>query len=421
MSAIVGGLACQRDSFLKTLTTTVVAASKYPLSKKTSGYAIELADTVLFPEGGGQPSDVGTIKVDDRVVAVDSVIRDKLTALHITAEPVPVGAQVELAVDWDRRLDVMQQHTGQHLLSAVLDSYKMPTLSWSMGDMVNYIELERLVEPAVVLEVNARVNQAILDAVPIEVVTPDTAEVNTAKMPDDYDQDKGIVRVVKIGDMDANPCCGTHLKNTAQIQQVALLHQTSIRGGHSRLHFVCGSRVYRYLRQEHAVLKQVGAELAAPLEGLADKAVQLNQKLKELGSRESGLMKELAAVDAARVLRQFTAPPEGQTLLVAVVYRADSDPQYMSVLQKEILTRAKGAAGLDLQKHTVVMINGEAPGGGMVKATGPRSEEVAAGLKSALANIKGGGKGSTFQGKVTKYEKGEVLAALAFLESLQRA
>ena len=66
---------------------------------------------------------------------------------------------------------------------------------------------------------------------------------------------KGIIRIVKIGELDANPCCGTHLTSTAQIQSIALLHQSPIRGGHSRLHFICGGRVANHLRKEHEILK----------------------------------------------------------------------------------------------------------------------------------------------------------------------
>ena len=415
MSAIVGGLACQRDLFLRSLKTTVTAVNKYPLSKTTSGYAVELSDTVLFPEGGGQPCDHGTLTVaSNKTVAVDNVIRDKLKALHITTEPVDVGTEVVVAVDWRRRLDIMQQHTGQHLLLAVLDKYQLPTLSWSMGDTVNYLEVERPLDDALVATVSDEVNQAIFDSLPIKVVTgDDLGDIDTSKVPEDYDQQQGIIRVVKIGDLDANPCCGTHLANTSQIQSVALLHQTNVRGGHSRLHFVCGGRVAACLRDEHTILKAVGAELSAPLDGLHEKAVHTNQLLKKLAAREVALLRELATNEATRIVAALASADAVYT------YRADNDGQFFSALQRELTTHAKSHA-FQLAEKTVVMINGEYANGlgGQVKIMGPRCEELAAKMKQTLSNIKGGGKGANFQGKIPKYLKGELEATLAWLQHL---
>lgn len=414
MSAIVGGLACQRDSFLRSLKTTVVASTKYPISKKASGYAIELKDTVLFPEGGGQPCDFGTFTAKEKTINVENVIRDKLTALHITKEPLEVGSEVVVDVNWPRRLDIMQQHTGQHLLSAVLDSYNLPTLSWSMGDMINYVELEKSIDEQLVAEVNDKVNQAIFDAIPIQVVTPDSlGDVDTSKMPEDYSKSEGIIRVVQIGDLDANPCCGTHLKNTSQIQCVSLLHQTNVRGGHSRLHFVCGTRVSKCLKNEHTILKAVGAELSAPLEGMQEKAVQVNQMLKKLAGRETALLKELASNEAERLLH------DAENKDLVYTYRPDNDGQYFQALQKELTTKAK-LKGISLEEKTVVMINGEYANGlgGQVKILGPRCEELAATIKEKLTNIKGGGKGANFQGKIPKYTKNELETTLAWLQNL---
>ena len=175
-STIVGALACQKNSFLKTLNTKVVssyefippatAKEKQNKNKKDSPkelkYGVEFEDTVLFPEGGGQPFDKGTITIlnngaavasEPKTVEVNAILRDKLKAVHIVDEPLEPGTQVKLQVDWDRRLDIMQQHTGQHLLSAVFDTLKLDTLSWSMGDIINYIELPEKVSDEVVQQV----------------------------------------------------------------------------------------------------------------------------------------------------------------------------------------------------------------------------------------------------------------------------
>lgn len=423
-SAIVGGLACQRDSFLRQLKTSVVSSNIYtPQEKKKSKdvkYALELKDTVLFPEGGGQPYDLGTMTLsNNRVIEVESVLRDKLTALHITNEPVEPGTEVTLNLDWERRLDLMQQHTGQHLLSAVLDTYDLETISWSMNDMINYIELPRPVDQELIDEVNKKINNYIFDAIPIEIITPEEKHEHSANVPDDYDVSKGIIRVVKIGTLDENPCCGTHLKNTSQIQAISLLHQTNVRGGHSRLHFICGSRVYKYLKTQHGILKELGSELSSPMDELVEKAQQLNVNYRKSQSRESDLLKELANIDAKKVFKEFSETDRK----TCFVYRSDNNPQYLTLLQKELLTMINNDkdCGVDLtNKHTIVMINGDYSSGtgGTIKVIGPQAGPLQPELKNRISQLKGGGKGSTFQGKIPKYNKGEIESTLEYLKSI---
>ena len=173
-------------------------------------FGVELEDTILFPEGGGQPYDKGTITLlpdNTKIIEVKSVLRDKLKAIHLVDELIEPGTQVRLNVDWGRRLDIMQQHTGQHLLSAVFDTYKLETLSWSMGetkDDINYIELPRKIDNDLVVEVQNKVNQLIVDSIPITVVTSDQhghgqehehehehADIDISHIPDDYDLSQG--------------------------------------------------------------------------------------------------------------------------------------------------------------------------------------------------------------------------------------
>lgn len=104
----------------------------------------------------------------------------------------------------------MQQHTGQHLLSAVLDRYNLPTLSWNMGEVINYVELPRKLSEEEINKFNAEVNDEITRNIPIKI------EVPTEEGPGVHEE-KGVMRVVHIGELDSNPCCGTHLSSTGQI------------------------------------------------------------------------------------------------------------------------------------------------------------------------------------------------------------
>ncbi|KAL6451035.1 hypothetical protein SBY92_001285 [Candida maltosa Xu316] len=424
MSAIVGALACQRNSFLKTFNTKVISSFEFvppPTSKekqsksksKTKEFGVELEDTILFPEGGGQPFDKGTITIlsNNKVIEVKSVLRENLKAIHIVNELIDPGVEVTVNLDWKRRIDHMQQHTGQHLLSAVFDTYGLETLSWNMGEDINYIELPKKIEDELVKDVQDKVNSLILEGVPISVVTPDQHghEVDISHLPDDYDASQGIIRIVKIGELDANPCCGTHLTSTAQIQAISLLHQSPIRSGNSRLFFICGLRVANCLSNEHKILKNVSTnQLSCSIEDVEEKVESLKGNFRKANSTVS----KLAVLEAKKILTNFE---KGGS--VAYVYHPDL-PDYLTAVNKELLNLTKGNDEIDLSKKTLVLLSGAAPNGGMVKISGPQAESLQGELKTKLSNLKGGGKGANFQGKITKFEKGELDSVIKYLESV---
>ena len=118
-------LACQRNSYLKELRSVVLSCRK--VAEK---YHVVLDDTVLFPEGGGQPDDRGRIGN----VVVEQVFRDGNKAVHVVSKPVNENESYDCSIDWNRRFDHMQQHSGQHLLSAIADfKYGYKTTSWDLG------------------------------------------------------------------------------------------------------------------------------------------------------------------------------------------------------------------------------------------------------------------------------------------------
>lgn len=438
LGTIVGALACQKDSFLKELETSVVGCTEHKGhitakdkqnkgkkdksgSKSAVQYAVELQDTVLFPEGGGQPFDTGYMATKEDTIAVHEVFRDKLTALHLTSKPVEPGTTVNLSIDWERRFDHMQQHTGQHLVSAIFDTYNLETLSWASGELMNYVELPQTVDPETVKEVGEKINKVILDDLPIRVEAYDGSGngIDTSHLPDDYDTSQGIVRIVRIGDLDRNPCCGTHLASTSQIQTISFFHQTKVRGGHSRLYFTCGSRVFRYLTHLYNIMKSTSGDiLSCQVDEVYDKVKALESTSRNSYIREQNLLKELANIEASRVYNRLKTLDTG----IDFVYKSDNSPDYITAFQKELLTMVNNDKdlGIDFDKtHTVVMINGNLATGGMIKIFGPKAFELQPELKQRLTNLKGGGKGTTFQGKVSKYEKGEIDNVIEYLDSLK--
>jgi len=249
---VVGELACQRDSYLRTLDTVVIACRERPSKAKPKAvngkgtpntaksskteqeqipqmWEIEFADSVLFPEGipfrlpqvqiltvgGGQPTDSGTLAVTSsksedaslpaQPIQIASVERQGLHCVHVSPYPLQPGTLVRQQVDFTRRWDHMQQHTGQHLLSAIMDTYKdLNTIGWGMGSPgeMNYVELPRAPTAGEIQDIQAKCTEIIREDLPITVNIPDDAK--TTKLPGDYDKENGVIRVIKIGNLDNN-------------------------------------------------------------------------------------------------------------------------------------------------------------------------------------------------------------------------
>lgn len=196
-----------------------------------TGFNIVFEDTILFPEGGGQNCDHG--KLNDEIKVV-SVIRKGPLALHFAQTdnnlPFAVGDEVKMTVDWIRRKDHMQQHSGQHLISAIFDKMGYSTKAWWLGDYssTSYIELDKDLDAKVLQEVEEFCNHHIRESLPMTVQNFDkledmSEEVLRASRGLPKDQ-VGAIRVVTIQGIDSNPCCGTHVKNLSELQVIKLMN-----------------------------------------------------------------------------------------------------------------------------------------------------------------------------------------------------
>nr|CAD7394898.1 unnamed protein product [Timema cristinae] len=244
---IIDGCVCQftakvlscKEASLK----TVINGKKELLN----GFEVILDDTILFPEGGGQPCDRGFLGS----VPVVQVSQHGTDAVHFVTEPLVEGETVRQMLDWDRRLDHMQQHSGQHLVTAIAElEFGYPTTSWWLGEEVSYIELDTpTIKQEEITNIEQIVNDKIRASLPVDMqvfgevgLIPET--VRTRGLPDGH---KGPVRVVTIQGVDSNMCCGTHVSNLCQLQVIKLLHAEKGKKNKTNLHFLVGGRVLKHL------------------------------------------------------------------------------------------------------------------------------------------------------------------------------
>jgi len=288
------------DASLTAFTANVVEVAD-------DGQKVYLDRSAFYPASGGQPADRGVL---GGVEVVDVIDEDERVA-HVVAEPLGVGP-VEGAVDAARRRDHMQQHTGQHLLSAVLEElYSIPTLSFHMGAEVSDIEIgAAALTGEQIAAVERRVNEVIWENRAVTVEFEDVATVQGLRKPSER---PGVLRVVTIAGMDRSACGGTHVSGTGAIGLVLLRKLDKVRGN-IRLEFVCGGRALRTARGDFERLGAVARVLSAAAEeapelvaALQTKAVGLekaNRKLAmDLALHVGRQLWEQAAPDAAGVRR----------------------------------------------------------------------------------------------------------------------
>jgi alanyl-tRNA synthetase len=261
---------------------------------RKNGYEIILDRTCFYPEGGGQPGDQGTLGT---VTVTDTHEKDG-QVLHYTDGPLEVGTTVTGEIDWDRRFDLMQQHSGEHMVSGVVHRiYGYDNVGFHMGaDMVT-IDFSGILTEAQLLEVEQEVNQRIWENSTVKCWYPDPETL--AALP--YRSKKaltGAVRIVEFPGADICACCGTHVKMTGEIGLVKLLTVQKFHSG-VRVEMLSGQRAYAYLSEIQAQNRQISQLLSAKVRETAKAVTNLSAELEETRQR-------LFALENA----QFTAQAE---------------------------------------------------------------------------------------------------------------
>ncbi|KAF7355272.1 putative alanyl-tRNA editing protein alaX [Mycena sanguinolenta] len=451
-STPVGILACQRDPLLRTLDATVVfsvlSSPPPPAKGKNTKKAVLaptipldavcievcLNDTVIFPEGGGQPTDNGQITTPDGTVwNVLQAKRHGGQAIHYVhvqdgnvdraLQSFCPGAHVKVELDragFDRRYDHMTLHTSQHLLSALLETrLNLPTLSWSLTSYPSpcYVEIPRGMTVEEISMIQEEANRLVFEGRPIHVEV-DVLDPTTTKtvektesgraigrgLPEDYTG--GVHRVVHINGVDVNPCCGTHLPSLNNLQLFILPHTDALSRSSTtvaRLSFLAGPRLITYLTSTHNYLTSTAAILSCGTPQVPERVQQVVDDRKSATRRIEDVEFELARYIAADLCRDMQG---GDGLFKKHVHRTDdsataltfltaissafSDTVAKSGTETPYLVVLSSSPSAQLPTNTNVVF--------ILGSDAKRVKEAGDGLKAKLA-VKGGGKGSKWSGK----------------------
>ena len=277
------------DSMMRSFSAQVVARRE-----TDPGPAVQLDRTAFYPTSGGQPFDTGTL--DD--ISVLDVWEEEGGEIWHRVERLPAGDTVRGEIDWERRFDHMQQHSGQHLLSgAFMRVLRAPTISFHLGSEESFIDLDfPELDWEQVFRVEAEVNRVIWEDKPMEVHIVDQEEIHRIPLRRPP-QVSGKIRVIWIRDYDAVPCGGTHVTHTGAVGLVKVTRIEHYKGG-MRVGFVCGKRALHDYQRVLRSLQQASADLSVHTSELEDAVGRLQEEVKQARRTVRAAQVELAAMEA---------------------------------------------------------------------------------------------------------------------------
>lgn len=256
--------------------------------KTEKGYEIILDATAFYPEGGGQAADTGSL---GGVRVLDTQERGE-TVIHLCDGPLAVGAEVEGVIDYAARFHRMQQHSGEHIVSGIINRrYGFHNTGFHMGSDIITIDFDGVIPASDLPQIEAEANGAVWQNIPIRCRYPDPEE-----LPNVYYRTKRAlpwpVRIVEIPGCDSCACCGTHVTATGEIGIIKLFSAISFRGG-TRMEMACGSHALKLLNMAYEQNKQVSQAFSAQISETGEAARRMNDLLARQKYRIAGLEKQI--------------------------------------------------------------------------------------------------------------------------------
>ncbi len=424
------------DSALTRFSGTVTDIREHSRNNGASLWQIALDRSAFYPASGGQPHDTGMLaatapsgaRLEVPIVGVEEDEHGEVW--HLTPKPLAAGTHVEGSVDWMRRLDHMQQHSGQHLLSALFyRELHAPTVSFHLGDTVSTIDLEiPALQPAQLAHIEQLANAIVAEGRPVahSTVTADEAERllvegKLRKLPPRL----GDIRIIVIAgspatgaipsgevgagvpsaDLDVNACGGTHVSSTSQIGAVLLRGTERVRQS-IRVSFLCGGRAISASRADDALLAQLSREFSVGRTDLPAALTRVKTEVRAAGKERQTLREELANYHAARLLVED--PPQNDLRIVRRVF-PDRDADYIKLLASRVTTAAP---------HTIALLastqHQQEPVTVVVACSREMGRNAGELLRAALAQAggRGGGSATLAQGLVSRDQLDSTLDGL---------
>ena len=360
------------DCHQKTFIATVLDCQK-----TEKGFAIILDATAFYPEGGGQACDLGCLG-EARVL---DVREDGQKIVHLCDRDLPVGSAVKGEIDWDRRFDLMQQHTGEHIISGIIhEMFGAHNVGFHMGAEMITIDFDIPIPAQELPQIEKRANKAVFRNLPVKCWYPSAEQLPGVT----YRTKRALpwpVRIVEIPGVDSCACCGVHVENTGEIGMIKLFSCVKFHQG-VRMEMACGARAMDILNRAYEQNRLVSQAFSAKIMETGAAAQRMNEQLAAEKYRVTALQRQIFDTVAA----DFAGC--GDTLYFAEAL----EPALVRELAEKIAQSCGGTAavfsGSDDRGYSVCLVNKTAD----VDALGAK-------LRGSLG-ARGGGKPGFFQGSV---------------------
>ena len=355
------------------------------------GWAVVLDQTAFYPEGGGQPCDHGVMQWGESQTAVTDVRERGGQVIHYCDSEIPEGTAVHGVIDWDRRFDMMQQHTGEHIFSGVVNSmFGYNNVGFHLSEKDNVVDFDGPLSKEDIKAIMDKCNETVWLNQPVTAEYPENVNELEYRSKKEL---TGAIRIVTAGSADICACCGTHTATTAQAGPIVALSSAAYKGG-TRINILCGRRAVEYLKQRNDDCYDISHQLSVPVEKITEAVAVRMSEIDNLKYQLSAAKRQLMAVWA-----EAAQPVDG----VCVVCREDLRSNEILMFTQLLAEKADTAAVYSSQQDA----NGKICIISTVKDTNKLGRHI-----SATLGGKGGGKPGSYQGFVEKDTDRETLYRL---------
>lgn len=379
------------DAYQTEFEATVLACEEVE-KKDGRVYQVWLDQTLFFPEEGGQSPDMGTI---DGVEVLDVQIKNEVIT-HTLAAPLTVGATVKGVVDWKHRFYNMQQHSGEHIFSGIVHKkFGYDNVGFHLSDSIVTMDFNGVISPKEITEIEEKVNQAIIENIPVEVSYPSKEELKELDYRSKIEIE-GQVRIVTIPGYDVCACCAPHVRRTGEIGSLKVMNVQSYKGG-VRVSILCGFRALDAFRQKADIITELMAEFSTSQDAILD-------NVKKLKGANQTMKNQLAAAKQELMEYKVSAIPEDSEN--AILFEADLETPVVRGVVNGLVEKFAGISA-------VFVGNDENGYQFIVGSKNKDCRQIAATLREKLS-ARGGGSDKMIQGSVaaTQLQIEELLATL---------
>jgi alanyl-tRNA synthetase len=384
------------ECYLKGFNARIIGTSPDPC-----GVRVYLDCTAFYPESGGQPSDRGALAG----IPVLDVIDEGDEVAHILAAS-PAEEAVYGSIDWERRFDHMQQHTGQHILSAAFErigGYK--TVSFHLGMESATIDLDSdRVGTQQIEGAEELANRVVFENRPVQISFRPAAEAPQLDLRKPTSRE-GDIRLVEVEGFDLSACGGTHVSRTGGVGIISI-RKVEWTKGLTRVEFVCGGRALRRARQDFAILSEAARLFSTGLVNVPDLITKQAQDLRDVGKSLQKLTEELAELEAAQLWQQ--APEKGGVRVVRCLFEA-TEGKKAKLTAHAVGKHAGAIALIGVKGMPSTLYFSQTPGG---------KTNLSDVMKQTLAKFGGKGGGTPDFAQGGGLPENQLEAALGFAESL---